>query len=461
MVKTRFAPSPTGYLHVGNARTAIFNRLYAEAGCGSFVLRIEDTDTERSGRIYEDAILEDLRWLGIDWDEGPDRGGPSGPYRQSERLDIYRDYANRLLSSKSAYPCYCSKERLAELKRKQASQGMPPRYDGLCRGLKEGERPGDVSPVLRFRVPRRKVVVSDKVYGEVTFDTSAFGDFVIIGSDGIATYNFAVVIDDGLMGVTHIIRGEDHLPNTPRQLLIYEALGFEMPLYAHMPMILGGDRRPLSKRHGISSIKGLREAGFLPEALFNYLCHLGWSPGRDLLTREEALSSFSLDGLSRSPSVFDISRLKRFNRHYIGIADNERLLELLRPRFQGVDEDWLRGAIDALKGEAETLADFPSLLEVFLEEVGYDTLDCLKEPYVSELLEKLLVEVRGYHELNSAVYKEVIKNLMSSTGEKGKRLFMPLRAALTGRTHGIELEKVFCLLGREKVIKRVERALCL
>lgn len=459
-IRVRFAPSPTGYLHIGNARTALFNRLFAARYNGSFVLRIEDTDRERSTKAFEDSILEDLKWLGIDWEEGPDKGGAFGPYRQSERADIYSEYADKLIDKGMAYPCYCTHDRLEELKKRQIKAGWPPKYDGRCRTLPMGERPKDVKPVIRFCAPEKTVAFEDKVHKRLSFDASIFGDFIIAGSDGIATYNFAVVIDDALMAITHVLRGEDHLSNTPRQILLFDAFGFPVPQYAHIPLILGSDRTPLSKRHGAASIMELKGSGFLPEAIVNHLCHLGLSPGREFLSMGEAVELFSIEMLSRSPSVFDIDRLKAFNRVYIEKADTARLMALAEPYLtEALRELPLQEAVEAVKGEAVTLKDIKTILLPLLKGSPFDedARKVLEEPHVGRLLKAVAEEVGRVSKIEADTYKEIMARLKQGTGESGKRLFMPIRAALTGSIKGLDLEKVFLLLGKEGVMERIKR----
>jgi glutamyl-tRNA synthetase len=301
-MRLRFAPSPTGLLHVGNARTALFNWLLARGGGGTFILRIEDTDVERSTPESEAGILEDLRWMGLTWDEGPDVGGPRGPYRQSERLDLYASYARRLIEQGAAYYCFCPAEQIEADRRAAMEAGRPPKYSGRCRDLSRGESGARVSSgeaaVIRFRVPEgRDVVFQDVVRGEVRFSTEVIGDPVLVRSDGNPAYNFTVVIDDVLMDITHVIRGEDHISNTPRQVLLYEALGFRPPVFAHLALVLGPDHAPLSKRHGATSVAEFRARGYLPEALVNYLALLGWSPGGgdELLDIHELARRFALE----------------------------------------------------------------------------------------------------------------------------------------------------------------------
>ncbi|MBI5048812.1 MAG: glutamate--tRNA ligase [Deltaproteobacteria bacterium] len=461
-IRVRFAPSPTGYLHIGNARTAFFNWLFARQQSGQFVLRIEDTDTKRSTKVFEQSILEDLKWLGLDWDEGPDKKGPFGPYRQSERFGIYKDYADRLIAQSRVYPCYCTHERLEEVRQRQIKAGWPPKYDGRCRTLSKDDRPKDIKPVLRFKVSENAVVFEDKVHKKLLFDGAVFGDFIIVGSDGIATYNFAVVIDDALMEITHVIRGEDHLSNTPRQILLFEALGFPVPEYAHMSLIFGPDKTPLSKRHGVASINDLKESGFLPEAVVNHLCHLGFSPGKELLSLDEAIKSFSLQRLSRSPAIFDIERLKTFNRAYIEKTDTERLLNLVEPYFaEGVSREWLRIAVGAVKGDAVSLKEIPDILLPFLSQpvLEKEAEQILDEPPAKEILLILAEEIEKEAGLTADTYKKIITAIKQKTGASGKRLLMPIRAALTGKVKGLELEKVFVLLGKREAAARVKKHL--
>ena len=338
-MRVRFAPSPTGQLHVGNARTALFNWLLAHGKDGTFVLRVEDTDAERSTRESEQSILEDLRWLGLEWDEGPDVGGPHGPYRQSERLHLYASYANELLAGNHAYYCFCLPDKLDADRQADLAAGQPPKYHGTCRSLSREEAESRIEagerPVIRFRVPESEEVrFQDLVRGEVVFNTSVIGDPVIVRSDSRPQYNFAVVVDDALMEVTHVIRGEDHISNTPRQILLYQALGFTPPEFAHLSMVLGPDHTPLSKRHGATSVAEFRARGYLPEALVNYLALIGWSPRTDggsgendaeLLPVDEMARRFAIEDVGHSAGVFDIEKLAWMNRHYMKAAAPARL----------------------------------------------------------------------------------------------------------------------------------------
>lgn len=454
--RTRFAPSPTGNLHIGNARTALFNWLYAKKTGGDFILRIEDTDTERSKAAFEKGIYEDLKWLGLGWDEGPDIGGDKGPYRQSERLAIYKKYAEKLLSEGLAYNCYCSKERLEELKKKQTSMNVPPRYDGRCRTINKNEVPVGAAPVIRFRVPEKAVSFRDGVHGHLEFDSRIFGDFVIIGSDAVASYNFAVVIDDALMGITDIIRGDDHLSNTPRQILLFESLGFKTPKFSHIPLVLGADRTPLGKRQERASLKSLRAAGYLPKALINTIARLGWSPGDEFLSLDGLGERFSVEKLSNSPSVFDTEKLAYYNKLAISGSSATELIGLLGDNFKGIDGKVLTEYVEAVKHNAATLGDIKKLLVPFTGEPDYteEALGILKEPYAKKVLNVLHEEASR---IDETPYDELMGTLKEKTGEKGKKLFMPVRAALTGDIEGIELPKIFRLLGRERILSRLEK----
>lgn len=457
-VKTRFAPSPTGHLHIGNARTALFNWLFARHYGGSFVLRIEDTDATRSEKGYETSIMEDLLWLGLGWDEGPDKGGPCGPYRQSERAALHLSLAERLLADGRAYRCWCTRERLDELRARQTASGMPPRYDGRCRGIKVG--PSDAAPAIRFIVPDETVTFLDGVHGPMTFATSSFGDFVIIGSDGVASYNFAVVADDAMMGVTNIIRGEDHLSNTPRQLLIFKALGFAPPSFTHIPLVLSQDKRPLSKRDGAGSIRALREAGYMPEAVLNATARLGWSFGGPFLDLSDMAGIFTGEGLSKSPSVFDMAMLGACNKTAIERLGPDGILKIIRKRKDLGDlcvDAAL--AIEAVMPGASTIEEIERLLEPFTE--GYketeEAAQALCEPHSDAVIDAFIRGLEETCEIDEASYKRLMEETKRLTGEKGRRLFMPLRAALTGRTEGIELPSVIRLLGVRRSIERLKR----
>ena len=474
-VRVRFAPSPSGLLHVGNARTALFNLLFARKMGGTFILRLEDTDRERSTAEAEKAILEDLRWLSLDWGEGPERPGSYGPYRQSDRLDIYRRYALQLLGKGNAYRCYCTVEELEEKRKRSLAQGVPPRYDGRCRHLKPEEERSFAADgrtaSLRFKVEARSVEFADLVKGRVSFDGQGLGDFIILRSDGLAPYNFAVVVDDHLMEITHVIRGEDHLTNTPRQLILYMALGFPAPKFAHLPMILGPDRTPLSKRHGATAVSHFREEGYLPEALVNYLALLGWTSeeGQEIFSLDELAQRFSLTRVSRSPAVFDFEKLKWINRAHLKGLHGRRALEVAWPFLQksGLtvaekNEPWLIAALEAVWEEVDTLSQLPDRLKIFFDEGWF------LEPEAERVLAKeesrkvvrgLKEELMAVPEVTPENFGQILSRLARRVGLSGRNLYMPLRVAVSGKTRGPELEKIFILLGKEKALKRAESAL--
>lgn len=459
-VRVRFAPSPSGSLHVGNVRTALFNWLFARKNRGLFILRIEDTDVERTFQSAYQGILEDLSWLGLNWDEGP--------YRQSERLDIYKGYALRFLEEGLAYKCFCSPEELEKEREEAIKEGRPPRYSGRCANLS----PEEVSKLeakgvpysIRFRIPKDAYfIVDDIIRGRIEFDVNAItGDFIILRSDGMPTYNFAVVIDDYLMNITHVIRGEDHLSNTPRQLLIYKALGVDPPRFAHLPMIVGSDRSKLSKREGSLSIKELREQGFLPEGVVNYLALLGWSPkGEEIKTLDELIEEFSLEDVSPSPSAYDPAKLRWINRQHIMRLDEEKLLEYAEPFLKDLNnypKDWLLRAINSIKEYAETLSDIPQYIErYYLSEVNLD--QSYKEELIAgkKAIETFLSLLKEANDLSTidSIFKEAIK----ISGIKGRRFYHPIRLAITGYESGPELVEFIPILGKARCIERLEKAL--
>ncbi len=470
-VRVRFAPSPTGYLHIGNARTALFNYLFAKKTGGTFILRIEDTDRERSKKEFEDEIINDLCWLGLDWEEGPDKGGLFTPYRQSDRQDIYDHMISQLMADGKAYRCFCTEDELEKVRLQQIANHEPPRYNGKCREMiplisRSYEVQGKPH-TIRFRVEAGVVEVEDLVKGMVTFDCDKIGDFVIRRSDGTAAFNFANIVDDSLMRVTHVIRGDDHLSNTPRQILISEALRFIPPQFAHLPLILGADRSPLSKRHGDVSLKSFREKGYLSEAVINYLAHLGisYGEGRDILSMEGLIEGFSLEKVSSSPAVFDTERLNWVNAHYIRMCEAKKLRGLLLLHLvkrgvtlAGRSDEWIDDAIDAVKGEASTLPELVEHLRVFIVEVKPDAeaQAVLKEPGAVEVIKAFMEEFQKESALTPERYKAASERIKSGCNVKGKALFMPLRCALTGRTKGPEMEKILMLLGKEEVLKRLQ-----
>ncbi len=479
-IKVRFAPSPTGPLHIGGARSALFNWLYARRFGGTFIVRIEDTDLERSSRESEDNILSALRWLGMDWDEGIEVGGENGPYRQTERLDIYRQHTKVLLEEGHAYYCYCSEEELAAEREELLAKGELPRYLGRCRNLCDQDRARFEAegrkPVLRFKVPEgQTVIVHDRVRGEVTFETGGIGDFIIVKSDGIPTYNFAVVIDDFTMGVSHVIRAEEHLSNTPRQILIYDALGWKVPEFAHISLILGKDRSKMSKRHGATSIEQYQHMGYLPEAMVNFLALLGWSPGgeEEIFSLKDIKEQFSLDRVAKSPAVFDMEKLNWLNGHYIRQTSLERITELSIPFLrQGgylegdmtpEKQQWVKMLVATVRNYLSSLSEINAHVEKFIavtvEPVDEESRAVLRQERVADVLLATRNRINSAETIDEDFVKTFLKSLGKELGLKGKQIFMPLRVALTGETHGPELYQVIPLLGREKTITRLEHAL--
>ncbi len=462
-MRVRFAPSPTGHLHVGNARTALFNWLMARGSGGTFILRIEDTDVERSTRESEESVLEDLRWLGLQWDEGPDVGGPHGPYRQSERLHLYRSYAQELLASGRAYYCFCPAEKLEADRQAALAAGLPPRYPGTCRRIPAADALVRVEAgepaVIRFKVPeQRDVVFDDLVRGEVRFRTEVIGDPVLVRSDGNPAYNFAVVIDDALMEVTHVVRGEDHISNTPRQILIYEAFNFTPPRFAHLALVMGPDHTPLSKRHGATSVSEFRAKGYLPEAVVNYLALIGWSPGNDeeLLPIDELARRFSIEAVGHSAGVFDVEKLAWVNRHYLRIADPGRVARLALPYFaqaglaRQLDPrgmEYLESVVPMAMGSVDRLDEIPSRLRFLFSYdartaiAQADVQQVLNETGAREVIVALADDLRTAERLTDrAGFREVVGRLKQKTGQKGRHLFHPIRVALTGEAGGPELD---------------------
>jgi glutamyl-tRNA synthetase len=442
-VRVRFAPSPTGHLHVGGARTAIFNWLFARRHEGKFIIRVEDTDQARSTRESETMVLEDLQWLGLKWDEGPDADGPHTPYRQSERTDLYGSVAQKLLASGVAYRCFCTEEML-EAKRKQAeADGRPPHYDLTCYRLSPQEISARLNMwtpfALRFHVPDDgDVTIDDLIRGEVTWKRESLGDFILVRSDGLPTYNFSVVVDDHEMEITHVIRAEEHLTNTHRQVLIYRAMQWAIPKLAHVSLILGPDRSKLSKRHGATSVSQYADDGFLPEAMVNYLTLLGWSApdGRDVFTTEYSIEHFSLDRVNSSPAVFDHQKLDWLNGQYIHALSAAELLPRVRPFF---DTPWLAEGIELVKTGCTRLTQFAEALR-FVREY---TPASVERPFAEALLHELKTNGTPVDE---ASYKAFVERVKTATGAKGKALFMPLRLALTGLDHGPELVRMIPLL---------------
>jgi len=476
-VRTRFAPSPTGHLHIGGARTALFNYLFAKRYGGKFILRIEDTDLERSSIESEKVIIESLKWLGIEWDEGVEVGGPHGPYRSTERVDIYKKYVDVLFEKGYAYHCYCSEEELEAQRQQLLSQGQMPRYLGKCRNLTEEQKrrfeQEGRKPTVRFKVPEGvKIVVHDLVRGDVEFMSDDIGDFVIVKSDGIPTYNFAVVIDDHLMKISHVIRGEEHLSNTPRQILIYNALDFNLPQFAHVSLILGKDRTKMSKRHGSTWVEQYKEQGYLKEGLINFLALLGWSPPEDkeIFDMEYLIENFSLDRVSKNPAIFDIDKLNYINSQHIKLKSLDELTQMCIPYLieagyvtqKDAEEkfEWLKKIVKSVYEGLDYLSQIKDKVDIFFNnEVKIEedeAKEVLKWEHVKHLISVFEDKIKNVENLNSDSIKMLFKEIQKETGYKGKNLFMPIRVVLTGKTHGPELVEIIEIVGKENILKRLE-----
>ncbi|OAG26900.1 glutamate--tRNA ligase [Thermodesulfatator autotrophicus] len=459
-VKTRFPPSPTGHLHLGGARTALFNWLFARHHGGSFLLRFEDTDRERSKQEYVDSIKEALEWLELYWDEGP--------YFQTQRLDIYAEYARKLFEEGKAYYCECSPEVLEQKRKKAIAEGRKPKYDGTCREKGLGPGPGRV---LRFKCPQvGTTVVEDLIRGPVAFDNQELDDFVLVRPDGIPTYQFAVVIDDLTMGITHVIRGDDHLSNTPKQILLFEALGATPPEYAHVPMILGPDGSRLSKRHGALSILAYRDEGYLPQAMRNYLVRLGWSYGdQEIFTLEEMIEKFDLSRVSKSPARFDPDKLLALNAHYIRQEDTERLAEMVLPflaelgvKIENPHEEKFLKAVESVKPRARTLKEMAEMMKFyFVPEVEYEEKAAKKflKAEILPVMEEILVALENMPTFEEKALEELFRGLAEKHQLKLKHVAQPVRVALTGRTVSPGLFEIMDILGKETVIKRLKKAI--
>jgi len=471
-MRLRFAPSPTGYVHVGNARTALFNFLHAKKNGGKLILRIEDTDVERSTKEYERGLIEDFKWLGIEWDEGPDTGGDYEPYRQSERLKLYTEIAHKLLEEGKAYYCFCSPEELERERKEALSKGLPPKYSGKCRNIPPEEAKRRVESgekaVIRFKMPEDKdFYYDDIIRGRISFDLSLFGDFVILRSNGLPAYNFAVVVDDHYMEVDFVIRGEDHISNTPKQIKIYEAMGWTPPRFGHLSMVLGPDGSPLSKRHGATSLNQFKGMGYLPEALLNYLAMLGWAPPEDkeILSKEELIELFDITKVSKSGAVFDYNKLNWVNRKHIAALDTKEIIKraeeflVSEGYFNSLDElnenslNWLVSAVDAVKTNIITLKDVSKEIEIFFRyDYSKEAFDELKR----EGGERMLSLMKDFFkEVNDISINDIYSfiNEAKKQGLKGKMLFHPMRIIFTGRGSGVELDKFLDIMTKTDAVK--------
>lgn len=479
-VKVRFAPSPTGPLHIGGARSALFNYLFAAGKQGTFILRIEDTDLERSSRESEQDILAALRWLGISWNEGIEFGGENGPYRQTERLDTYREYTDKLLKKGQAYLCYCSEEELEQERQDLIARGETPRYLGKCRHLTEEQRQSFEAqgrrPVVRFKVPEgQDIVINDLVRGKVVFESDGIGDYIIVKSDGIPTYNYAVVIDDVLMKVTHVIRGEEHLSNTPRQVLIYQALGMDAPDFAHISLILNTEGRKMSKRDGDTAVIDYFHKGYLPQAVVNFIALLGWSPSgeQEFFTMEELKQEFSLERVSKSPAVFDLNKLNYINSHYLKQTPDEELAALTLPflRREGLfehediteeEQQWVIGFIGAVKEKINNLSEVKEYIHYFsgteIDEPEEEAKAILQGETVPAVLDLFRSKIMASELLSAEAAKGILKEITKELKLKGKDVFMPVRIALTGQMHGPDLDRIIALLGKENIQERLNKS---
>lgn len=479
-VRVRYAPSPTGDLHIGNARTALFNYLYARHFNGEFIIRTEDTDAKRNVEGGEESQLTFLKWLGLEWDEGADVGGDYGPYRQTERLHLYEKYVNELLERNLAYECFMTEEELEAEREAQRANGQVPKYSGAHSQLTEDEkaafRAEGRKPSIRFRVPTNKTYTfTDIVRGNISFESSDFGDWVIVKKDGIPTYNFAVAIDDHLMKISHVLRGEEHISNTPRQMMIYEAFGWEVPQFGHMTLILNEDRKKLSKRdsHIVQFIEQYKDLGFLPEALFNFITLLGWSPvgEEEIFTQEQLIDIFDPDRLSTSAAIFDKQKLEWMNGEYIKKATPEQAIDLALPHLvkaQQLDENdeakmkWAKEIVLLYKEQLRYGAEIVPLTTLFFKtEITYDleASKVLAEEQVVEVLQVFTDKLLHLDDFSADNIKEQVKATQKETKQRGKKLFMPIRVATTGQTHGPELPKAIELLGKDIVIARLDSVL--
>ncbi|MFD1446961.1 glutamate--tRNA ligase [Oceanobacillus profundus] len=480
-VRVRYAPSPTGHLHIGNARTALFNYLYAKHFNGKFIIRTEDTDEKRNVAGGEESQLKFLKWLGLEWDEGADIGGDYGPYRQTERLDLYNKYVNELLERNLAYKCYMSEEELEAEREEQREKGQVPKYSGAHRNLTEEQiaafEAEGRKPSIRVRVPENKTYMfQDIVRGEITFESSDFGDWVIVKKNGIPTYNFAVAIDDHLMEITHVLRGEEHISNTPKQMMVYEAFGWEAPKYGHMTLILNEERKKLSKRdeHILQFIEQYRNLGYLPEAMFNFISLLGWSPvgEEEIFSQEKLIEIFDPERLSTSAAIFDQQKLKWMNNEYIKAADIETVIDLAMPHLiesgklpEDMDADkrtWAENVISLYREQLRYGAEIVELTELFFnDEISYDdeAMEVLKGEQVPEVLQVFTDKLIHLDEFNKDTIKAQFKATQKETGHRGKKLFMPIRIATTGQMHGPELPFAIELLGKSVIIARLDKVL--
>jgi glutamyl-tRNA synthetase len=481
MIRVRFAPSPTGYLHIGGARTALFNWLYARRQGGAFVLRIEDTDAERSSWEMVAGIVDGLRWLGLDWDEGPDIGGPHAPYFQSQRLEKHRAMAERLVAQQRAYYCYCSAETLQAKRQIAEAAGGAWTYDRACCSLAvediASREANGAARAIRFKVPPGQTEFTDLVHGRIAFENGHIEDFVILRSDRQPTYHLSVVADDMDMAISHVVRGDDHISNTPKQVLLYQAFGAKPPGFAHVPLILGPDRKRLSKRHGATSVMEYQRLGYLPEAMVNFLVLLGWSPGddRELFTRDELIAAFSLDGISGGHAIFNPEKLDWFNQQHIMRLPIDELASRVEPilreaglwktEFAGEQRQWLFRVLELIRPRVKKLGQFVEEARPFLtDEVDYDAgavAKHLAKPEVREAIDALGPALGGVQPFTAAALEATVRALAEARGIKAAALIHASRVAVTGRAVSPGLFEVLELLGRARVVDRVRHAVAL
>ena len=462
-VRVRFAPSPTGFLHIGGVRTALFNWLFARQQKGVFILRIEDTDQSRSTDESIHAIIEGMKWVGLDWDEGP--------YRQTERMDIYRRHALELLDKGHAYWCVCKAEELEARRKEAEAKGLSPRYDGRCRNMGITNPSNDAA--LRFKAPQEgQIVVDDLIKGTITFDNSAADDLIILRSNGYPTYNFSVVVDDALMRISHVVRGDDHLTNTPRQVPIFQALGFPVPRFGHLPMILGSDKARLSKRHGATSVMAYKDMGYLPDAMVNYLVRLGWSHGdQEIFTRQELIEKFSWKHVQSSAAVFNPDKLLWINAEYIKASPPSDVADALVPllaaaglqdQVKAVSKEWLAQLVVLVKERAKTLLEMVEWVRPYFGESITLEEEAAKKfltPAVAPVLAKLLARFESLPGFSKQAWEEVFKKFVEEEGIKMGQIAQPVRVALTGRTASPGLFEVMEVLGRDRTLLRLRRGI--
>lgn len=478
-VRLRYAPSPTGFLHIGNARTALFNYLFARSKGGDFIIRVEDTDTARNIEVGEESQLRNLQWLGIDWDESVNKDGGFGPYRQSERKDIYQKYAEQMIEEGKAYRCYMTSEELEAEREEQIARGVMPRYGGKHANLSSAEEQALIdegrAPSIRIRVPQNVTYTFDDIVkGDVSFESENIGDWVIMKKDGMATYNFACAIDDHLMEISHVLRGDDHISNTPKQMMVYDALGWDYPRFGHMTLIVNEQKKKLSKRDAgiLQFIEQYKDLGYLPEALFNFITLLGWTPEGEgeIYSREEFIKLFDENRLSKAPAFFDKQKLMWINNQYMKTKDSDTVFEMAAPFLEkeGLisasrdvqQEDWARRLVALYQPQMSYAAEIVELSQQFFKrELNYteDAEEVLTQDHIPELLPALR---DAFTELSAEDFtpgniKAAIKSVQKSTGFKGKQLFMPVRVAVTGETRGPELPDAISLIGRDVALERI------